>query len=218
VSRYQTPDFDELIGADVPAAERDRLRAVHDLLVEAGPPPELSPELERGVPWPEDALAPLTLFRRRPQAGRPWPRVAMAAAAVLLVGFLIGQAFGSRSSSTSFDAARIVAMHGTSQAPGAAASIAVGRAGTDGNWPMLVTVSNLSPAPGGGYYDLWLTKHGKPVAFCGSFNTRAVGDTVVRLSAAYDLRPKRFDGWVVTRQAAGQPDRPWQIVLATPTA
>ena len=35
------PNFDDLIGEDVPAWERERLRRAHDLLVAAGPPPEL---------------------------------------------------------------------------------------------------------------------------------------------------------------------------------
>ena len=51
MTRY--PDFDDLIGGDVPAEERERLRRAHELLVEAGPPPELSPEME-SVPWPDE--------------------------------------------------------------------------------------------------------------------------------------------------------------------
>ena len=52
------PDFDDLVGGDLPADERERLRRVHDLLVEAGPPPELPeglqpiPEEERGNVYP----------------------------------------------------------------------------------------------------------------------------------------------------------------------
>ena len=42
------PDFDTLIGQEVAADERERLRRVHELLVTAGPPAELSPELEAG--------------------------------------------------------------------------------------------------------------------------------------------------------------------------
>ena len=40
------PDFDELVGGDdLPGPERERLQRVHELLVAAGPPPELPPEL-----------------------------------------------------------------------------------------------------------------------------------------------------------------------------
>src|ERR671936_1903421 len=36
------PDFDELVGPDAEAGERERLRRLHDLLVAAGPPPDLA--------------------------------------------------------------------------------------------------------------------------------------------------------------------------------
>ena len=39
------PDFDELVGNVEEPDERERLRRVHELLVEAGPPPDLSPAL-----------------------------------------------------------------------------------------------------------------------------------------------------------------------------
>jgi hypothetical protein len=39
------PDFDDLVDDDVAGTERERLRKVHELLLQAGPPPELSPEL-----------------------------------------------------------------------------------------------------------------------------------------------------------------------------
>ena len=40
-----TPDFDELVGNDLGSEERDRLRRAHELLVAAGPLPELPPSL-----------------------------------------------------------------------------------------------------------------------------------------------------------------------------
>ena len=39
------PDFRDLIDDDISAEERARLERVHELLVEAGPPPELPPSL-----------------------------------------------------------------------------------------------------------------------------------------------------------------------------
>src|SRR5207249_1133991 len=47
VALTRKPDFDELIGAETSAAERERLRRTHELLVQAGPPPELTPQLRR---------------------------------------------------------------------------------------------------------------------------------------------------------------------------
>ncbi len=43
------PNFDELIGPDLPPGDRERLRRVHELLVAAGPPPEM-PELAASPP------------------------------------------------------------------------------------------------------------------------------------------------------------------------
>lgn len=207
------PDFDELVGGEVTGDERERLRRTHQLLVQAGPPPELSPELEQ-VPWPEEALQPLGLFRTpRKRSGPSWVQVALAAAAVLVVGFFIGQAFNSRSNE--FATARVIKMHGTKQAPNAFAAVALGRENNDGNWPMLVTVTDLKPAQNGSYYDLWLSLHGKPVALCGTFNTHFTGDTSVRMSAAYDLTQMKFDGWIVTRHVPGVPERQSPTVLTT---
>ena len=214
MSRPQTPDFDELVGADVQAAERERLRAAHKLLVQAGPPPELSPQLEE-IPWPDEALAPLGLIRRkRADRGRPWVWYATAAAALVLVGFLAGQLGGSKSSS--FDVAHTVKMHGTASASSAAAVIEVGRAGTDGNWPMLITVTNLSPLQKDSFYDLWLSKDGKPVFLCGSFNTKPGGaETTIRLSAAYPLKKGTFNGWVVTQHVDGIDETKTPVVMTT---
>jgi hypothetical protein len=49
------PNFDELIGPDLPPGDRERLRRVHELLVAAGPPPEM-PEPPRSR-WPRSARA-----------------------------------------------------------------------------------------------------------------------------------------------------------------
>ena len=205
------PNFDELVGSDVAGEERHRLQRVHNLLVQAGPPHELSPELEQ-VPWPEEALAPLGLVRRSPgRHGRSRLLMFSAAAALLLVGVLIGRGTGSRSSS--FSTVYTVKMHGVGAAPNAFASVQVGEKGSDGNWPMRVTVDNLPSLPRG-YYYLWLSRNGRPVALCGSFNTRPGGaETVVRMSAAYSLSKKY--GWVVTRHVAGTPERSQQTVLST---
>jgi len=194
----RTPDFDELVGRDVSGEERDRLRTAHDLLLRAGAPPELSPELEP-VPWPDEALAPIGLQRRRPERRRSWLVVASAAAAIALVAYVIGHGVGSNS--TSFEVLATKHMHGTALAPRATGTIEVGQRGTDGNWPMLVDVVNLPPAPDGGYYQLWLSKNQKPVSLCGSFNTRRGFETQVRLSAAYSF--KGVNGWIVMREIPG---------------
>lgn len=190
------PDFNELVGDDVSIEERDRLRNVHDLLVQAGPPPELSPELE-SVQWPDEALAPLTLGgRRRTERKRSPVLVAAAIATLAVAAFLFGQATGSKSAAP-IDVQRVVHMAGTSLEPGAIGTLELGSADRQGNWPMILHVSGLRQLPNDGYYDLYLTRKGRPVALCGSFNV-VRGDVAVRMSAAYTL--EHFDGWVVTRQ------------------
>ena len=41
-----TPEFRDLVGEGLPPGERERLERVHKMLIEAGPPPELPPELQ----------------------------------------------------------------------------------------------------------------------------------------------------------------------------
>ncbi|HEX9381141.1 MAG TPA: hypothetical protein VF891_06555 [Gaiellaceae bacterium] len=200
------PDFEELVGKEVSAEERERLRAAHELLVQAGPPPELSPGME-AVPWPEEAL-PATWRRRRPTQRRPLVR-AVALASAALVGFLIGHS--TTSPTTSIEAQRTVNLHGTKLDRDAIGSLELGKKDSNGNWPMLLRVTRLKQLPEGGYYDLYLTRHGKPIAKCGVFNVGR-GVTVVRLSASYDLNHFDRNGWVVTRQLPGH-HKPTDIVL-----
>ena len=206
----RTPDFDDLVGTDVTGAERERLLRVHDLLIEAGPPPELSPELEQ-VAWPEEALAPLGLTRRRRRQRRRSPLLAAAAlATAIVVGFLLGQAT-DKSSRNGFDTQHVVRLRGTPLDRNALATIQLGSRDRDGNWPMLVNVTGLRALPEGGYYDIYLTRDGKPVALCGSFNVVG-GEATIRLSAAYDLKHFDHDGWIVTRQVPPN-HKPTDVVL-----
>jgi hypothetical protein len=202
------PDFDELVGEDVSFPERERLRRVHDLLLRAGPPPELNPELE-AVQWPEEALAPLGLTRR---AGRRKRSPLLIAAAILTIAaaaFLLGQA--TSPDSGSIDVRKVVKMEGTSLDRDALATLELGNRDQQGNWPMILQVSRLQPLPEGGYYDLYLTRHGKPLALCGSFSV-VRGEVTVRFTAAYDLSHFDRDGWVVTRQVPPN-HKPTDIVL-----
>ena len=155
MTRY--PNFDDLVGSDVPADERERLRRAHELLVEAGPPPELSPEME-SVPWPDDALGPIW-GRHRPAKRRRPLLLAAALATTAVVGFLLGQATGP-SSNTSIAARTTVQLHGTSLARAAFATLKLGKRDAEGNWPMVLRVRGLPQLPKDGYYDLYLTKDG----------------------------------------------------------
>ena len=94
----------------------------------------------------------------------------------------------------SIDARETVKLQGTSLAPNALATRKLGHPDAAGNWPMVLEVSGLPKLKRGGYYDLYLTKDGRPIVSCGTVNTR--GTTVVRLSAAYALEKFDEDGWV----------------------
>jgi hypothetical protein len=190
------PNFDELIGTDLPPGDRERLRRVHELLVAAGPPPEM-PQL---APSPRVRALP----RRRAVA-------LLVAAALALAAFAAGWLV--RGPDSGFDVRAAVAMHGTGAAPAASGRIELGYGDDEGNWPMLVEVSGLEPLPEGGYYELLLTKNGEPVVACGSFNVGDEGDATVRLGASYNLR--NFDGWVVRPWVRGRDEFNKTVVLTT---
>ena len=202
------PDFDDLIGQDVPPEERARLYRTHELLLQAGPPPELAPEME-AVPWPEDSLQPLFGRRGERRGARRVLLLAAALATALVVGLLLGQATSSDSSSIS--TTKTVEMHGTGLAPAALATLKLGKPDAAGNWPMVLHISGLPQLSNGGYYALFLTKNGKPLVSCGTINVS--GATSVRLSAAYALEAFDKNGWVIVRQTPANNFRPNQVVL-----
>jgi Anti-sigma-K factor rskA, C-terminal len=197
------PDFDELVGEDLPADERARLRGVHDLLVAAGPPAELSPGLERAP-----SVGDTVHFLPRRRRGAVLLLAAALAAAAFGGGFLTG-AVTHRSASKS--TALVIQMHGTAAVPNARASIALLTADKAGNWPMHFTVLGLPKLPHGGYYELYVTKQGRITASCGVFNVHG-GRTTVTLNAPYT---SGFDGWVVTKHLPGRPELASRPVLTT---
>ena len=198
-----TKDFDELVGTDLEPGERERLRRVHDMLVIAGPPPEVSPELEAGP-----TLA-MTIGRPRRRMRRGVLLLA-AAIAVLALAFTAGYVAGNRGGggTTSVQTLRLT---GTAAAPNAFASLALQPVDTSGNWPMQLAATGLPKLPPHGYYEVFLVRDGKIFAPCGSFIVEGTKYGVsVHLNAPYQLR--RGDSWVVTRQQPGQ-HKPGQVVL-----
>jgi hypothetical protein len=194
------PDFDDLVGGEVTGGERARLRRTHELLLTAGPPPELPPELASGP------TLGMTVSRRPRRTRRRLTLLAAAIVAVALVflaGYVSGNSGGGGGSGVS--AVRTLQLRGTDAAPNALASLRVLPADA-GNWPMTLTVTGLPAASARGYYEVYLVRGGKPWASCGTF---VVADpataTTVTLNAPYRLRSS--DRWVVTRQAAdsGEP-------------
>ena len=179
------PDFRDLVGDEGTPEELERLRRIHELLIAAGPPPELSPRLTE----PPATAAPArvaSLPRRRRTAA------ALLAAALLALAFGLGFLLGDRGGG--FDSTHAVPMHGLGAARAAAASLLLGRKDDVGNVPVLMRIRGLKPLAGG-WYTLWLTKDGKAIAPCGTFSVARGGTTEVRFSVAYDL--KRYDGWII---------------------
>ena len=193
----RAPDFDELVGLDIEQDERDRLERVHALLIAAGPPAELSPELEAGP-----TLA-LTLARNR-RARRTYRRALLLAAAIciLALAFLGGYLAASGGESASW---KTLSLAGTPEVPGALASLKIEPVDSAGNWPMQLTVTGLPKLPARSYYEVYLVRNGKPYAPCGTFvvdgRSRA---TSVSLNAPYHF--ERGDTWIVTKKSPGRPE------------
>jgi hypothetical protein len=198
------PDFDELVG-DVADDERARLERVHALLVQAGPPPELSPELAAGP----DVMMTYRATRERPRKRRTM--LLLAAAIAIAAVFFGGYAAGNRSGGDeAFSGGQVIKLRPTAEAPAALASIVVGSADSGGNWPMRVVADKLPSLPKDGYYEVFLTRNGKVVAPCGSFIIHR-GHGIAYLNAPYNLKNA---GWVVTIQHAGD-HSPGRVVLST---
>jgi hypothetical protein len=199
------PDFHELVGEEGTPEELAKLRRAHDLLVAAGPPPELSPRL---------AEPPRARGRDRfgwwHERRKQWTfgLAAAVAAAAFSVGYLVG------SSPDHFSAIRSLEMHGVGQLASARATLAVGDQDTAGNYPLKMTVHGLPRTPDGGWYELLLSKNGRPTLPCGSFAVSGQSVTI-QLSIPYDLSkfPALFDGWVVTRHVPKENHVP--VVLTT---
>jgi len=184
------PDFDDIVGEDLSAKERERLRRVHELLLKVGAPPELPPELASAPALPKARVIPLPPRRR-------WRTASVLAAASLLLVFALGWLLGSRTGSQHVE--HTVAMAGPA---GAKASLAILAKDDAGNWPMKMKVSGLPALPRGKTYELWLTRHGRLDSPCGEF-TIGKGTTTVRLNAPYKL--KEYTGWVVVRAGTARP-------------
>jgi len=180
--------FDELVGDVADPRERDRLRRVHELLLSVDAPPERSPAREATAPASPSPLLP----RRRGRA------LALLAAALAAASFGAGYLAGGRDPAPE----RVITMSGVGAERDATASIELLPQDESGNWPMNVLVRGLEPSRDrSDFYELWLTKDGKPVDSCGRFTVHP-GLTTVTLSVPYGLR--RYDGWVVTRAGSDE--------------
>mgnify|MGYP003693713787 CR=1 FL=1 len=157
------PDFDQLIGSDVPAEERERASACP----------------------------------RSPRARGPAARAVAGAGSGAVARRVAATSHQARSPQAAPDRRRDrdsgrrrvhprpgdgseldVSEHRTRRATGRNESrpqcdgiLQLGKADADGNWPMDLHIKGLDRLPKGGYYDLYLTKGGKPVVLCSTFNS-----------------------------------------------
>jgi hypothetical protein len=177
---------------------------VHELLLEAGPPPELPPTLARApAPRPASVLA----FPQR------WRSAALGIAAAALLGaFFVGYAVGHQRDG-GFTAVRTAPpMVGVGPVREARAQIELGAADSDGNWDLQLRVTGLPELPKGDYYTLYLSRGDRPLAPCGTFKVGTGRLTTVQMNVGYDA--SHFDGWVVTReQPRGK--HPGPVIMVT---
>jgi hypothetical protein len=190
------PDFDELIGTEAGDAERERLRGVHELLVQAGPPPELTPQLRKTPTFGGDRLDRRRTMKRRATL---LLAAALAATAVFAAGFAVAD---HRGGGTVASVVETVALRGTSAVPKAQATLEVWRS-REGNWPMTLNAIGLPALPRHTYYEVYLVRQGALWGSCGTFRVASASRAVsVTLNAPYPLRPG--DSWVVIRAVPGK--------------
>jgi hypothetical protein len=192
-----TREFNDWVDVEgLAPAERERLERVHELLVAAGPPPDLTAAIER----PPAQVIPFPLWRRR-------PLVAAIAAAVAIAGAAFGGGFILGDSNSGMAVAQVMSLHGqTSQL----ASLEIGKPDQVGNSPMILTVTGLPKLGGHAYYELFTWLHGKPSYPCGGFRMMD-GTTSVHLSVPYELKPGTK--LVITVVERGKTEWPGRVVM-----
>lgn len=194
------PEFGDVVDDDsLTPAEAERYRRVHDLLVSAGPPPDLPAAL---VEAPALRGRVIALSPRRIAAAAS--AAAALAAAAFALGFLVAD------QRPGFETSRgPVVMRGNSDA--AIATLRIGRVDAGGNWPVLLEVSGLPPLTlPGATYELVLVRENELGPTCGSFVVD--GETTeVAMNVPWNLR--RWSGWVIVRRDPGTP--PSEPLLST---
>ena len=199
------PDFNELVGDDVPVAEADRLRRAHDLLLAAGPLPELPPGLAEPNVGERRTRRDENVYQLLPKR-RTGAALALAAA-IALIAFLGGYLSGYRHNG--FTAQYSVPMHAAAGL-GGSAQIKIGERDSHGNLPLRLEVKGL-PKLRTGFYEMYLTR-GKHIWTCGTFTAGGQKTVKVMLSVPYQLQ--NGDGWIVTKELPGRP-APGPTVLTT---
>ena len=201
-----TADFDELVDlTGVNPEDRARMRRVHELLVAAGPPADLPSALTQ-APSHVDSAKVIAFPRRRRTAA-----AILIAAAVAVACFSGGYLLANQAHhGSSLHAIRVVGLSGEQNS---LASLRVGAADANGNWPVQLTVTGLPPLKAtDSHYLLMLTQDGKPTWVCGMFKVGPHGATTVTFSVPYRITGQTK--WVVTEMTKGA-QFPGHVVMTT---
>jgi len=193
--------FEEFVDVEgLAPEERERLRRVHELLLEAGPPPELPGSLARppaGMTRPRVLAFPA---RRRLAAGLAL--AAALAAAAFGGGYAVGHHGGGGAATV-----RVAALSGHA----AFASLRVSEPDRGGNWPIELRVSGLPRLTGRrSYYELFVSENGKPGFPCGGFKVRTASPSIVRFTVPYAVDDTTR--WVLTAVDRASP-WPGRVVM-----
>jgi hypothetical protein len=201
------PELDELVDGLETDSDGERLRRVHDLLLQVGPPPELTPTLATSPAATELDEGDFSWLPRR-----RWRAGVVLAFAAIAAAFGIGYLSGADGDQSAFAVDRVVVLQPTDAGPGTAqGSIRVGPADAEGNSPMLLTVRGLEKLGEHGYYELLFTRNGEIVGPCGTFLAEDAA-TSVYLNAPYEVGTG--SGWAIAVHPEGHVDNP-QIVMRT---
>jgi hypothetical protein len=188
-------EFEQLVDLEgLGPVEVSRLRRMHDLLVAAGPPVDL-PAALTGPPTDLDGTNVIALppRRRKPAA------LVLLAAAIAAACFGGGYVLANQAHHSSIDTIRVVPLKGEQNS---FASLRVGSADSDGNWPVVLTVTGLKHLSNAqAHYVLMLWDNGKPSAVCGMFKVGKNGDATVTFNVPYTIG--KSTRWVVTEMAPG---------------
>jgi hypothetical protein len=190
------PHFDELIGAETSDAERERLLRAHELLLQAGPPPELPPQLRKPPGFGVKSMPNRRVVKRRTLL---LLAATLSVAAVFVAGYAVADHRGG--SATTTKPAALLSLKGTKAAPNARGTLEVWHSRA-GNWPMTLSVVGLAKLPQHTYYEVYLVRNGRPWGQCGAFRVDGSSRALtLTLNAPYKLR--NGDSWVVTLPGPG---------------
>jgi hypothetical protein len=201
-----TADFDQMVDlTGVSPEDRARMLRMHELLVSAGPPADLPSELADA---PSDVGgAQVIAFPRRRRTAAAISIAAAVAVACFSGGYVLAN---QAHHSSSLHAIRVVGLSGEQNS---LASLRVGAADANGNWPVQLTVQGLPPLHGAdSHYLLMLTQNGKPTWVCGMFKVGKDGATTVAFSVPYRITGQTK--WAVTEMANGL-KFPGHVVMTT---